>query len=145
MTPGRPPTPGSADEPPHRPQVWHPYRMGHSINTAWLGYSISIVQIDALDDAWDLLVVHDEWRDWKRAHLIPASPFLYLAVRDGIGKRRLQKTRTGVSMHLPASELARAEANHELVPLYLSVLRDIYAKWSQKSGCPAPPPLPPMP
>lgn len=51
----------------------------------------------------------------------------------------------GVSMHLPATELAQAEADHELVPLYLGVLRDIYDKWSHKSGCPDPPPLPPMP
>ena len=130
------------DEGPDAPQVWHRYRMSHSLNVAWLGHGVSRAQMHALEDAWDLLVVHEEWRDWVRAHLIPPSPFLYLAVRDDLPKRRLMKTRTGVSLHLPAAEVAEAEARGELVPLYAGVIHDIYGKWAQSCGCPPPPELP---
>jgi hypothetical protein len=61
--------------------------MSHSVNVAWLGEGVSVAQMHALEDAWDLLVVDEEWRAWKRAHLVPAGPLLYLAVRDGIDKR----------------------------------------------------------
>ena len=118
--------------------------MSHSINVAWLGYTISRDQMYALEDAWDLLVVHEEWRDWVRAQLIPASPFLYLAVRDNLEKRRLLKTKAGVSMHVAAAEIANAERSGDLIPLYLGIIRDIYVKWAQVSGCSSPPELPRM-
>lgn len=130
------------DEGPDRPQVWHQYRMSHSVNVAWLGERASTAQMHALEDAWDLLVVRDEWREWKRAHLIPASPFLYLAVRDGIDKRRLLRTRTGVSLHVPTTELTAAEASGRLQVVFVGILRDIYTKWAQASGCPPPPEVP---
>ena len=116
--------------------------MTHSLNVAWLGEDVSLAQMHALEDAWDLLVVHEEWRDWKKANLIPAQPFLYLAVRDGLDKRRLLNTKTGVPMHLPTAELTEAQATGRLRTLYLGVIRDIYNKWAQSRGCPAPPELP---
>jgi hypothetical protein len=124
------------------PQVWHRYRMSHSLNVFWHDHTISRDQMYALEDAWDLLVVHEEWRDWVRAQLIPPSPFLYLAVRDNLEKRRLLKAKTGVSMHVPAAEVAEAERSGELIALYLGIIRDIYVKWAQASGCPPPPVLP---
>lgn len=83
------------DEGPERPQVWHEYRMSHSLNVARLGYGVSATQMYALEDAWDILVIIEEWREWKRAYLIPAFPFLYLAVRDDLPQPRLRKTPTG--------------------------------------------------
>jgi hypothetical protein len=133
----------SQDEGPDRPQVWHQYRMSHSINVAWLGERVSVEQMHALEDAWDHLVVHEEWRAWKRAHLVPASPFLYLAVRDGIDKRRLLTTRTGVSMHVPTAELTEAQAGGRLQEVFLGILRDIYSRWARSSEGPPPPELPP--
>ena len=124
------------------PQVWHRYRMSHSLNVAWLGRHISTAQILALEDAWDLLVVHDDWRDWVGAYLVPPSPFLYVAVRDDLPKRRLLKASKGVSLHLPASEVTQAQERGELVGLYLGVIRDVYDKWAGVSDCPSPPPLP---
>ena len=73
---------------------------------------------------------------------IPASPFLYLAVRDDIDKRRLLKTKTGVSMHVPTIELTEAEATGRLQAVFLGILRDIYSKWAHISGSPPPPDLP---
>jgi hypothetical protein len=137
-------TPAARDEPPERPQVWHQFGMTHSLHVAWLGEGVSAGHMYALEDAWDLLVVHEEWRDWKRAHLIPAKPFLYLAVRDGLEKRRLLKTKTRVSMHVPTAELAEAQTTWRLHTVYLGIIRDIYSKWAQSSGCPAPPELPPV-
>ena len=130
------------DEGPERPQVWHEYRMSHSLNVAWLGYGVSATQMYALEDAWDILVIIEEWREWKRAYLIPAFPFLYLAVRDDLPQRRLRKTPTGASLQLPAAELSRAEGDGTLVDLYLGVIRDIYARWADGHGHPAPPNLP---
>jgi hypothetical protein len=130
------------DEAPDRPQLWHQYRMSHSVNVAWLGELVSAAHMHALEDAWDLLVVHEEWREWKKAYLIPASPFLYLAVRDDIDKRRLLKTKTGVSMHVPTIELTEAEATGRLQAVFLGILRDIYSKWALVSGSPPPPKLP---
>ena len=124
------------------PQVWHGYRMSHSLNVFWGDHTISRDQMYALEDAWDLLVVHKEWRDWVRDQLIPPSPFLYLAVRDDLEKRRLLKTKSGVSMHVPAAEVAEAERSGELIPLYLGIIRDIYVKWAETSGRPLPPTLP---
>jgi hypothetical protein len=65
-----------------------------------------------------------------------------LAVRDGLDKRRLLKTKTGVSMHLPTAELTEAQATGRLHTVFLGIIRDIYGKWAQSSGCPAPPDLP---
>ena len=81
----------------------------------------------------------EEWREWKKAHLIPASPFLYLAVRDDIDKRRLLKTKTGVSVHVPTIELTEAEATGRLQAVFRGILRDIYSKWAHISGSPPPP------
>lgn len=130
-------------EPPDRPQVWHEHRMSHSVNTAWLGYGVTLAQMHALEDAWDVLVVREEWRAWKRRVLIPASPFLYLAVRDDLPRRRLRKTPTGASLQLPATELARAEADGTLVEVFLGVIHDVYCRWADGHGHPPPPPLPP--
>ena len=116
--------------------------MSHSLNVAWLDYRVSATQIHALDDAWDVLVVIEEWREWVRAHLIPASPFLYLAVRDDLPKRRLRKTPSGASLQLPTSEVFCAEADGALVDLYLDVIHTIYTRWADGHGHPAPPELP---
>ncbi|UAL31283.1 hypothetical protein K8W59_07470 [Nocardioides rotundus] len=130
-------------EEPERPQVWHDYRMSHSINVAWLGYDVTLAQMDALEDSWDRLVVLDEWRHWVEQYLIPPSPFLYLAVRDEIDKRTLRKTSDGASLNLPAAELTVAEAEGRLEDLYLGVIRDLYRKWAEKRDFPPPPDLPP--
>lgn len=132
----------SIGEEPERPQVWHQYRMTHSLNVAWLGSDVSAAHMYALEDAWDVLVVREEWREWKREHLVPHSPFLYLAVRDDLPQRRLRKTPTGASLQLPVAELSRAEADGTLVDLYLGVIRDLYARWADGHGHPAPPQLP---
>ncbi len=76
----RPGPDGTIDDGQERLQVWHQYRMTHSLNVAWLGHHVTAAQMHALDDAWDVLVVREERRDWKRAHLIPAFPFLYIGV-----------------------------------------------------------------
>ena len=129
-------------ERPERPQVWHEYRMNHAINVAWLGWSVSTAQMYALEDAWDSLVVNEEWRDWHQAHLRGSSAFLYLAVRDGLPARRLRKTRNGASLQLPASELVEAERDGTLIPVFRGVIRDLYARWAEGHGVPAPPELP---
>jgi hypothetical protein len=128
--------------PPERPQLSHRYRMSHSLNTAWLGETITSAQMYALEDAWDVLVVVDEWRSWVRDHLVPASPFLYVAVRDDLPQRRLRKTPNGASLQLPATDLTRAEADGTLVKLFLGVIRDVYVRWAEGHGHPAPPELP---
>jgi RimJ/RimL family protein N-acetyltransferase len=124
------------------PQVWHRYRMKHGLNDAWLAAGSSNAHVFALEDAWDVLVVEKAWREWWKAHLQPTWPFLYLAVRDDRDTRRLQKTKDGVSLHLPFAEVAAAEQRGELVPLFLDVIHAVYTKWSEASGCPPPPPLP---
>lgn len=130
------------EEPPDRPQVSSRYGLRNSLNVAWLGYGLTTRQCDALDDAWDLLVVEQEWRDWVQEFLIPASPMLYLAVRDDLPDRVLRKTPSGASLQLPAVEVARADAEGGLIDLYLGVTRDIYARWARGSGHPPPPDLP---
>ena len=129
-------------EPPERPQIWHRYRITHSLNVAWLGDDVSSAQMYALEDAWDVLVVREEWRAWVRTHLVPASPFLYLAVRDDLAKRSLRKTPTGASLEIPTVELSRAEAEGTLVDLFLGVIHEIYVRWASGHGHPAPPSLP---
>ena len=116
--------------------------MQHGISVAWLGEGVSAGQMYALEDAWDLLVVHAPWRDWKRTYLHPAKPFLYLAVRDGLDKRRLLKTKTGVSLHLPTTELTESEAAGQLPPVFAGIIRDMYKKWAESRGFPEPPELP---
>ena len=47
-------------------------------------------------------------------------------------------------MHVAAAEIANAERSGDLIPLYLGIIRDIYVKWAQASGCSSPPELPRM-
>ncbi len=121
------------------PQVWFQYRMGSSISKAWLDPALTSAHLKAFDDAWDVLVVREEWRTWVREHLIPPSPFLVLLIRPGIDARRLRKTKTGVSMNLPATEVHEADRSGNLISLYLDVIHAIYSKWAQVSACPPPP------
>jgi hypothetical protein len=124
------------------PQVWHRYRMSHSVNVAWLDHRVSSPQMLALEDAWDVLVVHEEWRDWVRTTRVPAFPFLYLAVREDLSRRRLRKTPSGASLQLPSAEVFRADAEGTLVDLYVGVIRDLYLRWAEGHGYAAPPGLP---
>ncbi len=124
------------------PQVWHQYSLKFLINTVWDSDFITPAHLKAFDDGWDTLVVIEEWRRWSWDYLIPACPYLSLNVRDDLEKRLLRKTKSGVSMHLPARELLEAEAAGELVRFYAMLIRTIYAKWAQGTGCPAPPALP---
>src|SRR5689334_16645206 len=142
---GRGETSAFEEVPSERAQVWPQFRMQHGISVAWLGEGVSAGQMYGLEDAWDLLVVHARWRDWKRTYLHPEAPFLYMAVRDGITKRRLLKTKTGVSMQLPTAELTEAEAAGTLLTILVEIIRDIYGKWAEVKGYPAPPELPPLP
>jgi len=135
----REPTP--AEEGPGEPQIRHQYGMTSSISVAWLDPTLTSTHLKAFDDAWDVLVVREDWRTWVYQHLIPPSPFLVLLIRPGIDKRRLRKTKTGVSMNLPAAEVHDADRSGRLVPLYLDVIHSIYTKWAQVSVCPTPPPL----
>lgn len=124
------------------PQVWHQYRMSHSVNPAWLDHRVSGRQMLTLEDAWDVLVVDQEWREWVRTNFTPSFPFLYLAVRDDLPKRRLRKTQSGASLQLPSAEVFRADADGTLVDLFLGVIHDLYARFADGHGYPAPPELP---
>lgn len=124
------------------PQIWHQHRMGHLVNVAWLDHRVSAAQMLTLEDAWDVLVALDEWREWVRTHRTPTNPFLYLAVREELPNRRLRKTKTGASMQLPSAELFRADADGTLVDLYLGIIHDLHARWADGHGHPAPPELP---
>lgn len=124
------------------PQVWHGYRMSHSINPAWLDPGVSSGQVLALEDAWDVLVVDEEWREWVQAHLIPARPYLYLAVRQDLASRRLRKTRSGASLQLPSAEVLEADRDGTLVGLFVGVIHDLYVRWATGHGHPLPPELP---
>ena len=132
----------SDGDPPVEPQVWHQYRVTSSISTAWLDPGLTSAHLKALEDAWDVLVVREEWRAWVRDFLLPASPFLVLSVRPGIDARRLRRTRTGVSMQLPATEVHQADRSGALTSLYVDVIHAIYARWAAGSACPPPPPVP---
>jgi len=136
-----PRAPSPDEECPAEPHIWHQYGMTSSISVALLDPALTSAHDKAFDDAWDVLVVRDEWRRWVREHLIPHSPFLVLLIRPGIDKRRLRKTKTGVSMNLPAADVHEADRSGQLVPLYLDVIHSIYTKWAQVSACPTPPPL----
>ena len=123
------------------PQLWHRFRMGHLVNAVWFDHRVSAAQMRALDDAWDVLVMHEEWREWVRTYRTPADPFLYLAVREDLAKRRLRKTTSGASLHLPSAELFRADVDGKLVDLFLGVIHDLHARWADGHGHPAPPEL----
>ena len=126
---------------PGEPQLSHQYRMSCSISIGWLDPALTSLQMKTFDDAWDALVVREEWREWVRKYLIPPSPFLVLLIRPGLEVRRLRKTKTGVSMNLPATEVHEADRSGDLVALYLEVIHAIYSKWALVSTCPPPPPL----
>lgn len=128
-------------EGPGEPQRSHQHRMSSSISIGWLDPALTSTQAKTFDDAWDTLVVREEWRAWVREYLIPPSPFLVLLIRPGLDVRRLRKTKTGVSMTLPAIEVHEADRSGDLVSLYLEVIHSIYSKWAQVSTCPPPPPL----
>lgn len=116
--------------------------MSHSVNVAWLDHRVSWSQMLVLEDAWDVLVVLEEWREWVRTHRRTANPFLYLAVREDLPQRRLRKTKSGASLHLPSAELFRADADGVLVDLFVGVINDLYVRWADGHGHPRPPELP---
>ncbi|MBS4754737.1 hypothetical protein KG112_18185 [Nocardioides sp. zg-ZUI104] len=118
------------------------YRLGHLINTAWLADSAASRHVSALEAGWDALAEDPEWRAWVREHLIPADPFLYLAIRDDLDRRRMLKTKSGVSVHVPIAEVLAAEESGELVKFFAALIGAIYAKWASGADCPAPPMLP---
>jgi len=124
------------------PQIWHRFRMGHLVNVVWFDHRVSAAQMRTLDDAWDVLVVREEWREWVRTYRRPTDPFLYLAVREDLPERRLRKTKSGASLQLPSAELFRADADGTLVDLFLGVIHDLHARWAEGHGQPAPPELP---
>jgi hypothetical protein len=126
---------------PVEPQLSHQYGMSSSISKVWLDLELTSAHMKAFDDAWDVLVVREEWRAWVREYLIPPSPFLVLLVRPGRDARLLRKTKKGVSMHLPATEVHEANRSGDLIALYLDVIHAIYSKWAQVSACPSPPPV----
>ncbi|MGB3763432.1 MAG: hypothetical protein WA966_09420 [Ornithinimicrobium sp.] len=126
---------------PVEPQLWHQYGMSSSISKAWLDPELTSAQAKTFDDAWDVLVDREEWRAWVREYLIPPSPFLVLLIRPGLDARRLRKTKKGVSMHLPPTEVHNADRSGDLIALYLDVIHAIYSKWAQVSACPPPPPV----
>ncbi|MFJ9315160.1 hypothetical protein ACIRN4_13270 [Pimelobacter simplex] len=130
-------------EPPQdTPSAGAKYGLGSSINSAWLADSATSAHIGALETGWDVLVVHPEWRAWVREHLIPADPFLYLAIVDDRDRRRLLKTKNGVSAHVPFAEVLAAQESAELVEFFAALIREIYAKWAAGADRPAPPALP---
>ena len=138
MSDAPPELPQDADGP-VEPQLSHQYGMSSSISKAWLDLGLTSAHMKAFDDAWDVLVAREEWRAWVREYLIPPSPFLVLLIRPGLDARRLQKTKKGVSMHLPAIEVHEADRSGDLIALYLDVIHAIYSKWAQVSACPPPP------
>lgn len=121
------------------PQVWHRYGMKHLINVVWFDPRVNNAQSLALDDAWDTLVVRDEWRDWVQTYRTPHNPFLVLVVAEEIKQRRLRKIKNGASMKLPSAEVFRADADGTLVPLYLGVIYDLHLRWAERHGHPGPP------
>ena len=126
---------------PVEPQLSHQYGIGASISKAWLDPGLTPADLKAFDDAWDVLVEREEWRAWVREYLIPPAPVLVLLIRPGLDARRLRKTKQGVSMHLPATEVHEAGRSGGLIALYLGVIHAIYSKWAQVSACPPPPPV----
>lgn len=140
MTDATPEATQDADGP-AEPQLWHEYGMSSSISTAWLDPELTSAQAKTLDDAWDVLVVREEWRAWVLEYLIPTSPLLLLLIRPGLEARRLRKTKKGVSMHLPATEVHAADRSGDLIALYVDVIHAIYSKWAQVGACPPPPPV----
>lgn len=117
------------------------YHLGHSINTAWLSESITSEHVKGIEDGWDLLVVNEQWRIWAK-EMLDHSAFLYLAVRGDLARRRLLKTKYGVSMHLPAEEIFAAERAGQLAPFFAEIIHAIYEKWAHDRGCPPPPSVP---
>lgn len=115
------------------------------MSIAWLDPDLFPDQMRALDEAWDVLVAREEWRQWVLDHRVPRSPSLVLTVRPGLSVRRLRKTKTGVSLHLPAAEVHEAHRSGHLVPLWMDVVHSMYSKWSVVNTCPPPPPLPGTP
>ena len=136
-----PPEPTQDADGPVEPQLWHRYGMQSTISRAWLDPALTSAHVKAFDDAWDVLVVREEWRAWVRERLVSPSPDLVLLVGPGLDARRLRKTKTGVSMDLPSAEVHEAEGSGDLIALYLDVIHAIYAKWAQTSACPPPPSL----
>ncbi|GAA0982002.1 hypothetical protein ENKNEFLB_00912 [Nocardioides aquaticus] len=122
-------------------QLWPRYAMNHSISVAWLDPGLTPAHLKAFGDAWDVLVVREEWRAWVRTWLFPTAPFFVLTVRPELDVRRLRKTKSGVSMHLPAAEVFEADGADDLIALYVGVIHAIYSKWAQVSACPPPPPV----
>ncbi|MFN7149139.1 MAG: hypothetical protein ACK4V6_06630 [Microthrixaceae bacterium] len=118
-------------------QLWHQYELSSAISKAWLSPDLTSDHLKAFDDAWDLFVVQPVWREWVREHIVPDAPFLYLAVRPGLPQRRLQKTKKGVSLHVPAVEVFDADREGQLIPYYVGVIHQIYEKWATVSGSPA--------
>lgn len=118
------------------------YGLLSTINAAWLADGVTTLQVQDFSAAWDAIVVSEEWRAWTREHLSGKSPFLYLAVRDGLGALKLIKTKRGVSAHLPHQFIVDAQEEGRLIPFYMDLIRQIYAKWANVSGAPLPPSLP---
>ena len=70
-----------------------------------------------------------------------ALPVPRPVIRPGLDASRLRKTKNGVSMDLPATEVHEADRVGELISLYVEVIHAIYSKWAQVSACPPPPPV----
>lgn len=119
--------------------MWHRYRTGHLINVVWFDHRVNTAQSLALDDAWDTLVVRDEWREWVGAYRTPHNPFLVLVVDAEVKQRRLRKIKNGASMKLPSADVFRADADGTLVDLFVDVIYDLHLRWAETHGLPAPP------
>jgi hypothetical protein len=116
--------------------------MSHLINVVWWDPRVNTAQMLALDEAWGVLVVHKEWREWVNTYRTPADPYLGLTVTHEVPERRLRKTKTGASLQLPSAEVLRAHTDGTLVDLYVGVIRDLHVRWAVGHGHPAPPGIP---
>lgn len=72
-------------------------------------------------------MIREDWRPWVHSYLIPASPFLYVAVRDAIGNCRHLMTKKA-SLQVPASEVLKADEAGGLLRLFVGIINDMYEK-----------------
>jgi hypothetical protein len=114
--------------------------MSSSINIAWLDPALTSAQGKAFDDAWDVLIVQEEWRSWVREYLI--NPHRSDALDQTRARRQAAPEDEEGCLHAPTgSRGSHGGRSGDLIALYLDVIYAIYSKWAQVSACPPPPPV----
>lgn len=114
------------------------------LSHAWTALELPRDYDEAARTAAKRILASTGWPEWLTENVGPgdgtAKAFHVLLVEDR-DKRRIMVRRHKLYFYEPASAVAAAAKTGTMVEYFISVYVDLYQRWAEKKGLPAPPPV----